>query len=173
VAQRAPVRARACGRGAGLPVGDEAGRRGDAAASCRAGHRRIKRSGRGAELIHGEGRRRHTPGLGWGRGRLSGLLSCRVSRNHKNSENFSGSTLASFRMFFNVPSLSSSCIGTTVPTFPCAVNLESLTWLPDCPEMANPKRLHRILITTPPGTALSFGNFCYLKGSNKRPLHAL
>jgi hypothetical protein len=33
--------------------------------------------------------------------------------------------------------------------------------------------LHRILMTTPPETALSFGNFCYLKGSNKRPLHLL
>ena len=106
----------------------------------------------------------------------SGLLGARTLESpgiYRYSANSSGSTFASFRTLFNVPGLSSSCIGMTVPIFPCAVIFESLTWLPDCPETMNPKRLHSTLMTISPEMPLSFGNFCYLKGGYKRSLLAL
>lgn len=138
-----------------------------------------------ASRTYGDAPKMHL-GLGWtdkatakprrAHGRARGAGERRGERAlgfYKFSANSSGSTFASFRTFFNVPGLSSSCIGTTVPILPCVVTSESLTWLPDCPEIMNPKRLHRTLITISPEMPLSFGNFDYLKGGYKRSLLAL
>ncbi len=124
----------------------------------------------GAAQAGPRARAREDAGAGEGAGERG---SKRALGIYKFSANSSGSTFASFRTFFNVPGLSSSCIGTTVPILPCVVTFESLTWLPDCPEIMNPKRLHRTLITISPEMPLSFGNFDYLKGGYKRSLLAL
>jgi hypothetical protein len=78
--------------------------------------------------------------------------------------NSSKSTLASFNTLLRVPSFSSRCIGTTVPTFPSGVIFDSLTWLPDRPDIEKPNSLQRILTTLWPEVGLSPGNPRHLEG---------